>query len=365
MFVSSERFAESITRSHNVKTKCEIIDQSGLNVIGELDVIAGNVTADSSRKTRRQCSLSMQDPTGDLVPNAINDILQPYSGYRLRVWRGITWRDGREEVFPLGTFYPYNPRVNDLENSLQLNVDGYDRSKIISRLRWTDVFTIPAGTNTNTAIRSILDNRSPGLRYNIEPSAHTTTNLVFGTNTDNDPWADAEGVASADGKELYFDARDIVTVRSTPDPDLDPVVATFEDGVNSTMTAITRQSNGEVVYTGVVVIAEGSGVDNPIRVERFRTDTDIRIPYFFYSPTIRTVAQATAAADAVLQRVARAQYGVEVRCIPDPRLEIGDVVRIKRARSKIDDVFTITSMTMPLDAESEMSFNTSQRRVNG
>lgn len=366
MFISSDRFAESVKNSHDVITKCEIIDPSGTNVVGELDVIAGSVSVDSTRKTRRSCSLSMQDPTGDLVPNAINDILQPYSGYSLRVWRGISWRDGKSELFPLGTFWPYNPRVNDLDNSLQINVDGYDRSKIISRMRWTAPYTIPAGTNTNAAIRTLLDNRMPGLRYNIEPSEHTTPTMVFGTDVSgNDPWADAESIASSDGKELFFDARDIVTIRKVPDPDQDPVVATFEEGENCTMTAISRENNGEVVYTGVVVIAEGSGLEEPIRYELWRTDTTLRIPYFYYSPSITTVEQAQVAAQAMLQRVARAQYGVQVQAVPDPRLEVGDVVRIRRARSKIDDVFTIISLTMPLDAESEMRFTTSQRRITG
>lgn len=366
MFISSDRFDESILVSHDVTTKCEIVDPSGIHVVGELDVIAGNVSTDASRKTRRQCALSMQDQTGELVPNAVNDILQPYSGYSLRLWRGISWRDGTSELFPLGTFLPHNPRVNDLDDSLQINVDGYDRSKTISRMRWTMPYSVAAGTNTNTAIKAILDSRMSGLRYNIEPSAHTTTSLTFGLTADqNDPWADADSIASTDGKEVYFDARDIVTIRGIPDPDLDPVVAVYEEGENSTMTTISRENNGEVVYTGVIVIAEGSQLAAPFRVEVWRTDTDLRIPYFMFSPSISGQAQAQAAGEARLQQVGRAQYGVQVQCVPDPRLEVGDVVRIKRARSKIDDVFTVTSITMPLDAESEMSFTTSQRRITG
>ena len=50
---------------------------------------------------------------------------------------------------------------------------------------------------------------------------------------------------------------------------------------------------------------------------------------------------------------------------PPTAREVGDVIRIKRGVSKVDDVFTIINMTIPLDAESEMKIQTSQRRITG
>src|ERR1700712_1085195 len=115
MFHSSARFARSVGRSHDVLTVCNVIDDSGSNSIGTLDVIAGHTTYDSSQTVRSSCTLTLQDPTGLMVPNTAKDILQPYSGYTLQLERGISWRDGTKETFPLGTFWPYNPRVNDTD----------------------------------------------------------------------------------------------------------------------------------------------------------------------------------------------------------------------------------------------------------
>ena len=97
----------------------------------------------------------------------------------------------------------------------------------------------------------------------------------------------------------------------------------------------------------------------------WRADTDLRIPYFYTTSMITTQAQADAVALALMTRVTRAEYGVEVKAVPDPRQQLGDVVRIIRPKSKIDDVFSIVQLSMPLDESTPMTFQTSQRRTVG
>jgi hypothetical protein len=363
MLASSARFAASILESHDVMTLCNVIDPTGKFVVRTLDVISGSVSADASRKTRRQCSLVLQDPTGELVPDQVNDILQPYSGYHLQLYRGISWRDGTNELFPLGTFAPYAPKISDTGDSLEIRVDGYDRSKLISRIRWTQPYVIPSGTNTGTAIRAILADRMPGLRYSFEPTRTTVPATTLGTSADNDPWSEAVDMASADGLDLYFDARDIVKLRSIPDPELDPVVRTFDDGENSTVLSFTRENDASKMYTGVFVYSEGTEVIEPIRVEVWREDTTLRIPYFFPTALIRDENQARLTGESLLRRVGRAEFAADLSVIPDPRQEVGDVVRVRRARSKLDDTFVISSINMPLDATSEASITTERRRT--
>lgn len=363
MFTSSARFAASVKVSHDVAVKCEILDKSGQFVVAHLDVIGGNVSVDASRKTRRQCSLTLQDPTGQLVPDEINDFLQPYSGYHIRLWRGIRWRDGAEELFPLGTFAPYNPKISDTGDSLDIKLDGYDRSKLISRIRWTKPYAIPSGTNTGVAIRRIIDDRMPGMRFNFTPTNATVPATTLGTEADNDPWDDAQKLAASDGMELFFDARDVVTLRPIPDPDVGEIVSLYADDENCTFTSIDRENDASKMYTGVVVYSEGSEVQEPIRVEVWREDTDLKIPYFFPTSLIKTEEQAIETGKALLRRVGRAEFSVSLNTIPDPRREDGDLVRIRRERSKLDDIFVVNAFTIPLDSESEMSVATEKRRT--
>lgn len=363
MFTTSARFARSIVRSHDVAIRCEIVDDTGTYVLSELDIVGGSVSADATRKTRQQCTITVQDPTGRLVPDEVDDLLQPYSGYYVRLSRGITWRDGTSELLPLGTFAPYSPRVVDTGDSLEISVTGYDRSKLISRTRWTKVYYIASGTNTVVAIKDLLTSRMVGLRYNFAPSGASVPLTALGMSAENDPWDDAAKIAGADGMELFFDTRDNVVLRDVPDPDVDPVVYTFDDSDNCTVLEFDRSNDASQLYTGVIVYSEGSEINLPIRVERWRTDTDLRIPYFFPTALIRSQEQAEATADTLLRRVSRSELSVDLRVVPDPRFEVGDVIRVKRGRSRLDDVFIISSINMPLDATSEMSIGTVQRRV--
>lgn len=362
MFTSSTRFDSSVIRSHDVTTRCDVLDKTGRIVVATLDVVSGSVSVDATRKTRRQCSISLQDPSGDLVPDELNDLLQPYSGYNLQLWRGISWRDGTSEVFPLGTFAPYNPKIDDKGDSLEITVDGYDRSKLMSRIRWTNPYVLPSGGNTGTVIRDLIESRMPGMRYNFEPTKATVPGSTLGTSADNDPWEDAVKIANADGMDLFVDARDIITMRKIPDPDTSQVVRTFDDGIDSTVLSFRRENDASKMYTGVIVYSEGSEIDAPIRVEVWRADTNIRIPYFFPTGLIQTTAQAQATGESILRRVGRAEFSVELSVIPDPRIEDGDVVRVIRDRSRLDDPFVISSFNMPLDSTTEMTLSMERRR---
>lgn len=362
VFASSERFDRSIRTSHDVATRCDVLDPTGRFIVATLDVVDGSVSVDATRKTRRQCSITLQDPSGDLVPDAFNDMLQPYSGYHFQLWRGIRWRDGTEEMFPLGTFAPYNPKVVDSGDSLEISVDGYDRSKLISRVRFIEPWVIPSGAKTTDAIRNILDSRMDGLRYNFDPSNATVPGSTLGSTADHDPWEDVVKLAEADGMELFFDARDIVTLRRIPDPDTQQVVRVFDDGVDSTVLSFRRENDASKMYTGVIVYSEGSEITAPIKVEVWRADTTLRIPYFFPTGLIQSTAQAQATGESILRRVGKAEFSVELSLIPDPRIEDGDVVRVVREASRLDDPFVISNFTMPLNAEAEMTVVMERRR---
>ncbi len=362
---SSARFDRDVVGSHDVALRCDVLDPVGKQIAATLNVTSGSVSIDASRKTRRECSITLQDPTGELVPDVASAMLQPYSGYMLRVYRGVHWRyDGTDELLPLGTFAPYNPQITDTDADLSIQLSGFDRSKIISRLRWTEPYYIASGTNTATAIKNILDNRMPGLKYNFVPTQASVPAMILGVSADQaDPWDDATKIATADGLELFFDENDVVVLRKIPDPDIDPIVKTFEEGPNCTITGLKRNNNAEQMYTGVVVYTEGSEVVTPFRVSVWRDDTPLRIPYFMQTSIIKTEAQALLAAASLLRRVGKAEFAVNLDSITDPRVQVGDVVRIKRERIKLDHPFVVSSLTIPLDSESTMAVTTEQRRM--
>jgi len=354
MFLSSQRFEDHIKTTHEVRILCEIVNTTGTVVATTFNVISGSVTVDDTRAIRRQCYLTVQDPTGRLIPSDVNDYLEPLSGYFFRLSRGIAWPDGTFEMFPLGTFASASPRVIDKGVGIEFTVTGSDRSSIIARTLWTSPYVIPAGTNTADAIKGIIDNRTPGLRYNLEPTTHTVPLTVLGTAASNDPWADAIALAVASGMELYIDARDIVVLRTLANPETSSIAHKYTDDGNSTVTEFRRLNDASKMYTGVIVYSEGTAIVPPIRVEIWRTDTNLRIPFFYTTPLITTTTQAAAAAASLLIQYCYRDAGIEIMLVPDPRMEAGDIVTATRAVDKLDDEFRINRLIIPLDTTSEM-----------
>ena len=69
MYPVSEDFLASVRKSHVSKIKVEIYDVANGTIISTASPISGEVTIDSRRSIRRQCSLEFIDSDGTLIPN--------------------------------------------------------------------------------------------------------------------------------------------------------------------------------------------------------------------------------------------------------------------------------------------------------
>jgi hypothetical protein len=363
MFTSSKRFQQAIWYGYELETLCQVVDAANTYVVRELNVTGGSVSVNTTSATRRSCNLKMIDPTGELVPHEWDDILQPYAGYYLKLFRGVRYRNDETEMFPLGTFAPFAPKIMDDGEKIEISITGYDRSKIIARNRWTKPYHIYNGTNVGTAIKSALNSRMPGLQYNIQPTTKTVAKTTFGTTADNDPWKDMQNLASSVGMEVFFDARDIVIVRDVPDPDFNSPVHTYDDGNLCTVTEFDQDIDSDKMYTGVIVTSESSAIQPPIRAEVWLDDAAVQIPYFFPTGLVTTYEQAVATGLTILSQVARSEQSVTVHAVPDPRHEDGDIVRVKRLKSKLDSTYLVEGISMPLDESAEMTLTMQDRRL--
>lgn len=363
MFTSTERFQDAIWYGYDLATLAEIVDANNTYVVQELNVISGSVSVDSTSAVRRSCSVKIEDPTGLLVPHDWDDILQPYAGYYIRLWRGVKYRDGDQELFPLGTFAPFNPKIVDSGDKIEISITGYDRAKIIQRNRWLKPYHIYNGTNVADAVRNALTDRMPGLQYNMQPTTNVVAKTTFGTSTDNDPWKDIQSLASSVGMEVFFDARDVVILRDIPDPTLNGPIHQYDDGNLCTVLEFDQDIDQDQMYTGVIVTSESSTIQPPIRAEVWLTDAAVKIPYFYPTALVTTYAQAVATGAALLQQVARNQQSVTIHAIPDPRTEEGDILRVLRPASRLDSTYMLSAFTMPLDESTEMELTMQDRRL--
>jgi hypothetical protein len=86
MIGTSQEFQDAVRRSHNPVAKVEVVQDGA--VVRTLDVHAGQVDADRTAAQMRRFTAQVADPTGELTPARIRDLLAPF-GTVLRLYRGV------------------------------------------------------------------------------------------------------------------------------------------------------------------------------------------------------------------------------------------------------------------------------------
>ena len=145
--------------------------------VGDLPVAhrAGQVDVDRTATVRRRLALTCADPLGDLTPERAGDLLTPY-GTELRPYMGVVYDDGTVEVCALGVFRISQVSIVDDSGTgtasgggtstgsssirqtghpggLTIDIEAYDKSRTVSRDKFTAPYTIAEGTNVITAIQ--------------------------------------------------------------------------------------------------------------------------------------------------------------------------------------------------------------------
>ena len=333
--------------------------------LGEVPFTAGTVECDGTRDgALRSLSLTIAPS-----PDAFSWLAA--AGAEIVVSRGLLLPGG-EELVPLGVFI-LDADLDEAEDGT-ITVSAADRSQRISRARWTDPYTVPAGTNVGDGLADLLTTCWPDCPIGVTLGAIskvTTAKVVYLDGEDSDPWKDARAFAASSGHDLYFDAAGEVQVRDTPDPESDPVCATYYAGEKAIILTQTRSARLSQMYNGVIVTAEGSGVAIPKRGEEWDEDPNSptycdgpmgRVPLFYSSPLLTTQDDVDSAAQTMLARVKRPIEQVSFTLVPNPAHEAFDVVEFVdedgRARRYMLDV-----VTTPLDSSGPMTATTRETEV--
>lgn len=364
MYPVSDSFKELVRKSHVTKTKIEIYDMKNNTILSEAQPISGDVTIDSRRSVRRECSLEFIDKDGTLVPtNNISSILLPYNR-EVKIYRGVVFADGTEELVPLGVFVITSVDISDSPQGTKISIKGSDRSLLLARAKFTNhEFFIEDGTPKETAIENMLKFRYPQVRT-IFPATGQVTTLLYPTlDQSSDPWRESLKIAESASMDLYFDENGIARMRPIPDPDSGTPVASYEDGAESVLISISRSLSVDDSYNGVIFTGEGTNLsigvigeafdDNPASPTYRKTYGEV--VKFMSSPTVLTVAEATEAAQAELKKVLGSTEKITWDQIVNPAHDVYDLVKITRSPVGIDKVLTLDAISIPLSASGTMN----------
>jgi hypothetical protein len=362
MYPSSGEFKTAILSDHIVVSKAEIWNQD--SKLTTLNIDSGQVAVSVNSGVRRTCQVNLvTDRTAsNLVPDNGFDTLAPF-GNELRLYRGVKFTNGSIEYVPLGVFVMTDVVISDTNDGVSISITGEDRSLIISRAKWTAPYQMVSGT-LEASLTAMLQNRWTDVQTSFVTTNVTVNQVVWGTESNQDPWQDAVYLAQLVGYDLYFDVLGVAVLRRFPSLDASTVVATYEEGQGTLITSLDRSMSSKETYNGVIYTIEGSQVTTPIRVEVWDEDTTsptYRYGVFGNAPTfvttnlLATEAEAIKAATSLLDTYRGAQESINWGSIVDPTLDVNDVVYIKTAGSKTDRLVIIDELDIPMSPLASMT----------
>lgn len=377
MWKISAAYKLAVTKSHHAISRVDICTPTGQVLATLPNVVTGKVDADETRAIRRTCTINCVSEgrsLDDFVPVAKGDLLHPASGNELRIYRGIQFDDGTQEMCPLGVFRMTTPKVEDKNGEINITLNGQDRSSWVDRIFWQKVYQISAGTDLATALQAAINNRVGGLNYNMTPTTDVTGIVTWGKNiaANNNPWKDFTKLATAFGYSLFFGLSGEVVMVPSIDPTNAPVVAQFVEGAGCVMLTASSSLDETKERNACIVLAKGKG-KGTVPAQAIAYDNDPSSPTYWFgdwgqSPYVYethefpvpgqshgdAVAKAQAVANYQYQLVRRAFESVSVTTLPYAALDIGDCVNIVRSAIGIGGEYTISTLNIPLEVTSPM-----------
>lgn len=374
MYPASAAFFEALAHSHKVTSRAEVLDTGQFAM--DLEILGGAVTVDGNAAQQRTLRCNVVDPTGDLTPASLRDMLAP-AGNELRIWRGISTPALTEEV-PLGVFGISDVHVQaNTTGGTSLAITGSDRSKLVEESLFTEPYYQREGDPYSFAIVYIVGLQAGGTFIGFDTSliqSVDTETSVMVHSIGDDPWKVVADMAKSVGCDLYFDQLGRLNLHTTPEPDDAPVAMAYEEGPTARILGVSKKLTRQFTYNGVVAVGESSAItdqaaepvaavawdDNPASPTYYLGKFGKK-PRIYASPFIKTRAQAQTAAAAILRTAKGMAEDVAFTGLVNPAHEVGDVVTIKQAKSKVDGRYVLSSFTIPLTYAEAMSATTRRR----
>lgn len=375
MQVVTDAFLDEIRKSHTVVSYVDVITHD--NRTFRLAATDGTVNVDRTADVRRRCTVTCVDPDGTITPLNAESILTPF-GTELRPYRGVLYtsgvRAGATEVVPLGVFRLSKATVSDsVGGSVDIKLEAYDLSRTVRRDKFTDVYTVAAGTNIVAAIKTILGRTFPDLIFDtFASSVVSTAPLVF--DADSDPWAAAVQLATSIGCEIFFTA--VGHLKIAPPVDIDHLPApvfSYNEGRGCTMLDLNVVFTDEPGFNGVVLTAQAAGADTPpIRSVVWDDEPSSptyhlgpygEVPMFITNSTVTTQADADSAAAAQLNQILGFSSQLDLTAMVNPALDANDVIQVTRQRSGVDAKYAVDAVGIPLKSSGTSPLALRQKRT--
>ncbi|MBQ1042362.1 DUF5047 domain-containing protein [Micromonospora sp. C72] len=325
--ISLSTLASSIIASGTYRYYCSVQSWLGDELLSDnIPISAGTENVDRAQRVPERITLAIPRydrgfswaPTTDNHPLAAN-------GQRLLVQLGIDLGNNVVEWFSRGWFRIQNSDPSGDE----VQVEALGLLSLIDMARLVSPYQ-PSGTLVST-LRGLVE---PALTVYVD-SGLTDRAVPGGINYDEDRLGAVMELLDAWGADAWVTEDGYLSVVPMG-PSLTPVL-TLTDGLGGTVIEANGASTSDDAFN--VVVARGTAADGgQVQGVAYDFTSAIRyggdfnplpVPYFYSSPLVTTVPQATSAAQTILSRLKRStSREFQVEMVPHPGLQAGDTVSI-------------------------------------
>lgn len=332
MITLTDAATDILTRSY--RTHLRVESWRGGVLLAD-DVPVDNATEETDRALRVPERVTLTVPRRDRsvswAPDGEDHPLAA-KGQRLHIKLGISTLGGQIEWFQRGVFLV----AESIADGDTVHVTAAGMLTLVDEARLVSPYQ-PSGTFAST-LRGLVE---PALTVLVDATL-TDRAVPAGINYDEDRLGAVHELLDAWPADAHVDPAGYLRVQPVTQSEM-PVFE-LTDGAGGTVVTIAGGSTRQGAYTAVV--ARGTASDGG-QVQGTAFDLDaifnpLPVPFFFSSPLLTTVAEASTAATAVLARKRReASRDLVVSMVPNPALQVGDVGTVN------GDLCVIESLTLP------------------
>lgn len=351
----SPAFLDAIRRPHRQVCRVDVLDRAHPVAVG-LPVIEGSIVQDRTALARRTLTCTIAG--NDWTPLRTSDLLAPY-GNELRIWLGIEigpdieW--SAQGLFRIDSATPSDGGTTKIEAT--------DRSAWVSDRGLDGPYQQQQTKNVPDAFRSLLGPALPsGTQFIIEASGAGVGGFLV-TESQN-VWQVASDLAEGLACELFFDGDGRLVLRDEATVTNNPPVWEIDDGPNGVLVGAEAPIDRRKTFNYLALSGENV-TKPPIPAVPWRVVSADLNPAsatwigskFGINKRTETTDIATDAtrgqrmADTILQRQLGKTQSVSFTNVPNPALEVGDVVRIIRRELLITEVHIIDTLTTSLSPQ--------------
>lgn len=365
---------------HTITVRIDILD-SDLNIIDggtlypTLNVVDGSVDVDVTRANRRTFQMNLLNNEGLFSPGTDLGGLF-YVDRAVRIWRGIRYGDGAEEIVPVGTFLIDKADVTVERNMSIVTLSGQDFWKKFAKSQFTLPTTYAAGTGLNAVIADMaLD--AGVTRMSLDPLGDRPTNSKTLNVSRHYEVGDRRGeelvkLCEAYGLDVYFNPMGRLVTEDMRDPADQATVWAFRPSSDSLLAQLQASWDDDGLYNHVVVVGTG---DENVTYRSERKDEDPTSPtnisrigdrvYRYESGVLASQEAVDKASLTIFYKLRALTENVRLEAICNPSFEGNDVVRVTEGSySKLDQTYRLTQFNVPLSTSKQTLHMTRALRLS-